>query len=93
MSPEDTYDPEARAFARHRVLKRAHVVFNKKNSVVSGLVRNLSETGARFVVNAPVALPRELTLQFSDCREWQVEIAWQKGGMEFGLRFVHAAAR
>ncbi len=93
MSPEDTYDPESRTFARHRVLKRADVVFNKRNSVVSGLGRNLSETGARFVVNAPVDLPGELTLRFPDRQEWRAEIAWQRGGTEFGLRFVSAAGR
>jgi hypothetical protein len=88
MAPTDQTDEDRRATVRHKSLKGAAVVFNDRNSVVTGLVRNLSEAGAKFVVNSPVELPYEVVLRFSDGEEYNAEVTWQKGGTEFGLRFL-----
>ena len=79
--------PDRRSETRHKSLKRAEVVFNNRNSVVSGLVRNLSSTGAKFIVDAPVDLPNDVSLLLSTGEEYQAEIKWQKGKTEFGLKF------
>jgi len=91
MPADDRNDEERRATARRKVIKGAEVVFNNRNSVVTGLVGNLSETGAKFVVNAPVSLPRDVYLRFPTGEERRAEITWQKGGIQFGLRFIDPA--
>jgi len=81
-------DEERRRAVRRKTIKSAQLVFNNRNSTVSGLVSNLSETGARFVVNAPVKLPAAVQLRFPDGEERNAEIAWSKDQTIFGLRFV-----
>ena len=81
-------DEERRRAVRRKTIKSAQLVFNNRNSTVSGLVSNLSETGARFVVNAPVNLPGEVQLRFPDGEERNAEIEWNKDQTIFGLRFV-----
>ena len=88
MASNDRPDEDRRATIRHKSLKGAGVVFNDKNSVVTGLVRNMSTSGARFVVSSPIDLPHDVVLKFSSGEEYNAEVTWQKGGMEFGLRFV-----
>lgn len=88
MPSQDEQRADRRAFARQKMLKSAVVVFNNRNSVVSGLVRDFCEAGAKFAVNFPIELPRDLYLRFSADDEWKAEIAWQKGGLEFGLRLI-----
>jgi len=63
-------------------------VFNDRNSVVTGNVRNLCEAGAKFVVSFPVDLPQHVYLRFAADEEWKARLAWQKGGVEFGLQFI-----
>jgi hypothetical protein len=81
-------DEERRRAVRRKTIKSAQLVFNNRNSTVSGLVSNLSATGARFVVNAPVKLPAVVQLRFPDGEERNAEIAWSKDQTIFGLRFV-----
>jgi len=92
MPDQNGEHADRRAFARRRTLKSAVVVFNSRNSVVSGLVRDFCEAGAKFTVDFPVDLPRDIYLRFAADAEWKAEIAWQKGGREFGLRLIEKSA-
>jgi len=85
---------DRRRSVRQRTLRGAVVVFNSRNSVASGIVRNLSEGGAKFVVEYPMHLPHEVSLRLSAEDERAAQVAWQKGGLEFGLQFIekHASA-
>jgi len=76
-----------RADQRRRTLKRADLVFNNRNSAVSGLVRNISETGAMFLVDSPQDVPNRVSLRFGNGEEFECEIVRNKDGVEFGLRF------
>jgi hypothetical protein len=81
-------DKDRRTAARHKVIKGAEVVFNNRNSVVSGLVWNHSDDGAKFVVSSPSSLPREVSLRLPTGAERKAEVNWQKGGLQFGLKFI-----
>jgi hypothetical protein len=93
MSPSDERSEDRRHAVRRKSLKGAEVVFNNRNSVISGLVRNLSEAGAKFVVDSPVDLPKEIHLRLPFGKEHKAEIIWQKGKTEFGLRFIETSNR
>ena len=89
---QDGQQADRRAVARQKTLKAAVVVFNDRNSVVTGVVRDVCEAGARFAVNFPISLPQDVYLRFSADDEWKAQIAWQKGGLEFGLRFIERSS-
>ena len=76
-----------RAEPRRRTLKRADVVFNNRNSSVSGLVRNISEAGAMFLVESPQDIPGRVSLRFGNGEEFDCEVVRNKDGVEFGLKF------
>jgi hypothetical protein len=88
MPPSDDRDEERRKTQRHKAFKGANVIFNNRNSVVTGVVKDLSEAGAKFVVSAPVELPAAVHLRFPNGDERKAEIIWQHGKTQFGLRFV-----
>lgn len=72
---------------RRKSLKRADLVFNNRASSVSGLVRNISDNGAKFVIEAPVDIPDRVSLRFSNGEEFQCDVVWKSSGTEFGLKF------
>jgi hypothetical protein len=52
-----------RASQRMRRLKEARVIFNGKNSVLSCLVRDVSDTGARIRIGEPFRVPDIFVLE------------------------------
>jgi hypothetical protein len=88
MPPDDRNDTDRRSSAREKVIKGVEVILNDRKSAIPGLIGNLSETGAKFVVNSPVDLPRDVTLHFPTGEERKAEVTWQKNGIQFGLRFI-----
>ena len=84
-----TVDPnEERRAKRHRVLLRGHIGFNDNFVSVNCAIRNLSETGAMLVLEAPAAIPENFTL-FAELSGFKVECntAWHKG-LALGVRFT-----
>ncbi len=78
---------ERRKSVRHRVLQKAQIVINDGNSVISGLIRNLSDTGARIDLDSTIGVPVEFRLRVgtaSDLRPCVVKwIAMKNLGVEF----------
>ncbi len=88
MPPDDDNNTDRRAVKRQKVIKGAELIFNNGNSAIPGLVGDLSDSGAKFVVNSPVDLPRDVCLRFPTGEERKAEIIWNKEQIQFGLRFI-----
>lgn len=95
-APAERVAPEApvsdaaaqrRQAMRQRTLIGAQVVFNDLMSTYNCTIRDLSETGARIKLNAPVQVPPAFMLRFSDGRIRQCKIR-RRNGLELGLEFL-----
>ena len=83
-------DPDQRIAPRLKALFAARIAFNNGQSTLDCLIRNLSDTGAKLVVSAAVAVPDRFDLfipQKGVTR--RVQIAWRTGE-EIGVRFADA---
>lgn len=81
---------EERRARRQRVLMKGYVAFHNNFASVPCSIRNLSETGALIVLDAPVAVPPNFVL-FAELAGFKVEcsIAWQRG-LALGVHFTGA---
>ena len=90
-APEPASDQ--RIAPRMRTLIAARISFNNGQSTLDCLIRNLSDTGAKLIVSAAIALPDSFDLfipQKSVTR--RVRIVWRRGE-EMGVRFDEGAPR
>ena len=91
--PAPTLDPNQRVAPRMRTLIAAKISFNNGQSTLDCLIRNLSDTGAKLIVSAAIALADSFDLlipQKSVTR--RVRIVWRRGE-EMGVRFDEGAPR
>lgn len=72
---------------RHRTLKGAKIVLNEGFSTFSCTVRNMSDTGAKLIVQSIVGVPKRFELALDDGRRFQCETAWHTE-KEIGVRFI-----
>ncbi|MDQ7249695.1 PilZ domain-containing protein [Dongia sedimenti] len=72
---------------RQRTLIGAQVVFNDLMSTYNCTVRDLSDTGARIKLNAPVQVPPAFMLRFSDGRVRQCKVR-RRNALELGIEFL-----
>lgn len=72
---------------RQKTLIGAQVVFNDLMSTYNCTVRDLSETGARLKLNAPVQVPPAFMLRFSDGRVRQCKVR-RRNALELGVEFL-----
>lgn len=71
---------------RRRVLKGVRLVFNEGRSNMIGLLRDISETGARVSVENALVIPDEVTLLFQDGSRRDCLVA-RRELRELGLHF------
>lgn len=71
---------------RRRVLKGVRLVFNQGRSTMSGLLRDISETGARVSVENSLVIPDEVILLFQDGSRKNCRVA-RRELRELGLHF------
>jgi hypothetical protein len=77
---------------RIRSFLKARLIFNDGNSSLDGLVRDLSESGARLQVSDSVALPDRFDLYIAKKDETRkVRIKWRTND-EVGVAFEEIAA-
>lgn len=79
--------PEQRQSQRHRTLLGGKIVFNAGRSVLDGVVRNLSETGARIQTENALAPPPAFRLDLPDGRSFECVVVWRAMG-SLGVQFV-----
>ena len=82
---------DRRAEHRREVLKHAVLHSHKDGTQVTGLVRNISRDGAKFITKLPVTLSGHVTLEFSNGETFDCEVVRDVGGKTFGLRFTNAS--
>jgi hypothetical protein len=79
---------QRRHTARHKTMLSGKLVFNDMSSVLDCFVRDLSETGARIKLAAPVQLPPIFILRFNDGRYHRCRIR-RRSGLEIGVEFMN----
>lgn len=86
----DVYD--RRGEPRTDILQRVSLVFGDKDTTITGLIRNISMSGLRFVADTPLNLPRHVTLVFGNDEQFECDVVREENGTEFGLKFSDLAA-
>lgn len=86
----DVSESERRLYQRRRMFKGGKVIFNNRNSVISCVVRDLSQSGAKLTFPTPQALPPRFQLEINEMGAYDCELVRAKG-VEYGVRFVIAA--
>lgn len=88
MSGEGRTIVEKRKFQRRRVLKRGKVLFQDHTSLLDCTIRDLSEGGARLIIDHAITLPAEFRLvNVSDGETRDVRVAWRRGD-QVGVGFL-----
>ena len=72
---------------RHRTLKAGTIVFNRAGGI-TGLVRNLSQTGAMLEVETVIGIPDDFTLLIeTDHFKRDCHVVWRRP-TRIGVEFV-----
>jgi PilZ domain len=77
---------ERRNVARHRVLKRAQIVFKGHEAVIDCVVFNLSNRGGCLNVESPIGIPDTFDLVLDHVSVLMCRVTWRKAtqiGVEF----------
>jgi hypothetical protein len=83
---------ERRGSLRHKSFLRGFVYFDRLRGVMSCLVRDLSETGARIVLSETAIIPDVVQLHIPQREETRpAHVQWRRGD-EIGLAFTDVAA-
>jgi hypothetical protein len=77
---------ERRRVLRHRTLKPAKIVFNRKSSVINCTARNLSAYGARLQVAGVISVPEQFDLLIDGAIR-SAKMVWRTSG-EIGIKFA-----
>lgn len=72
---------------RMRRLKEGRIVFNNKKSVMSCIVRDASNTGARVTVGEPYLVPHEFELVVQGAEPRHARKIWIKQN-EMGVQYM-----
>lgn len=80
--------PEGRRHVRKRALLGARILFNSGRSSIDATVRDISDGGARLLVETPIGIPDQFILAFNDEGRFDraCAVAWRKGN-QIGVRF------
>jgi len=79
---------ERRRSVRHRVLQQTQIVIHDGRSVISGLVRNLSDTGARIDVDSTIGVPLEFRLRIGSARDLRPCVVKWMAMKNLGVEFA-----
>ena len=77
---------DRREVPRNRALKGAKIVFNDGSSVLSCVVRDLSEKGARLKIDTVIGVPDRFSLQIMNGDIRPCHLIWQ-ANRELGVVF------
>ena len=79
--------PEHRIIPRKRMFKAGTLEFNRAGAI-SGIVRNLSDTGAMIEVESVIGVPDDIILYIeADDFRRECKVVWRKS-TRIGVRFV-----
>jgi hypothetical protein len=80
-------DVERRLGSRRTTLKGGRIAFNAGRSTVDCTVRNLSNKGAKLLVNSVVGIPDSFELVLADRSKQSCRVIW-RALKELGVEFV-----
>jgi PilZ domain len=81
-------DDDKRVATRRKVLKTAKIVTFDKKTVLNCAIRDLSETGAKLIVEVSSAIPNEFQFFLqSDNTVRDAKVMWRKAG-QIGVHFT-----
>jgi hypothetical protein len=80
-------DPHGRHADRHMTLIHGQVVFNDLMSTYDCTIRDLSETGAKLKLHAPVQVPKIFLLRFGDGQVRRCKVR-RRNALELGVEFL-----
>jgi hypothetical protein len=87
MTPPET-GPKDRNSERRRVLKAGTIAYSGRHVTLKCAIRDMSENGARLLVEGSVAAPDTFELLTEiDGMEAPCQVVWRRG-MEVGVRFL-----
>jgi hypothetical protein len=69
---------ELRRHVRHRALKAGRIIFRQGGSTMDCTVKNISESGARILVDQAIIIPEQFELQFLDGSRHACTVRWRK---------------
>lgn len=87
VSANGTSHSEKRSHQRRRMLKGGKVIFNKKCSIISCVIKDLSPAGARLSFPTQQALPLHFHLEVNEMGGYDCELV-RGAGNEYGVKFV-----
>lgn len=90
-SPMEAPTPtERRRFHRRRVLKGAQISFRGLRAAIDCTVRDVTEKGARLVVESPIGVPDQFDLVQSGAAPRFCRVVWRKP-TQIGVEFIDSA--
>ncbi len=82
---------EARRSERVRSLLRAQIIFNNRMSTVDCIIKNLSKTGAKLVLNDALSVPSEFELYVPQkSHSYRARLVW-RDREAMGVEFLEAS--
>ncbi len=78
---------DRRRFPRRRVLKGARISFRGLRAAIDCTVRDLSEHGARLIVESPIGIPDRFDLVQPGCEPRFCRVVWRKA-TQIGVAFI-----
>ena len=83
---------ERRGNRRHKSFLQGFVYFDKRRGVMSCLVRDLSDEGARIIFSQSVTIPDDVSLHIPQRdKTFTAKVQWRRGD-EIGLALIDAEA-
>lgn len=89
MAADEGDSEEKRRAPRLKAFKAGRIVFNHGGSTIDCTIRNLSDTGAKLVLEQALLAPDQFQLQFQDGLLRSCTVRWRKL-TEIGVSFGDA---
>ncbi len=80
-------DPDRRRVPRRRVLKGAQISFRGLRAAIDCAVRDISEKGARLIVESPIGVPDRFDLVQNGVAPRFCRVVWRKS-TQIGVEFI-----
>ena len=86
-SPVRIEAAQRRRTSRQRCLFACRIVFGPEDFTVDGMIRDVSDTGARIRLPSPIPLPKSFRVILRDGVCQETETVWRRS-QELGVRFL-----
>lgn len=81
---------EKRRTPRRRALKGGQISFRERSAAIDCTIRDVSETGARLIVESPIGVPENFDLVQVGATARFCRVVWRKA-TQIGIEFLDGA--